>query len=120
MDSHANSRDTPLSDYILTERRSQPRISVDFPVKLRGTDKNGQKFEVETLVKNLSASGLYLQLSQRVEHGENLFMIIQFLNPVSVDVEMARVAVKGVVVRVEPLPNGECGVGVLMKHRRFL
>jgi hypothetical protein len=87
---------------------------------MRGTDIKGQKFEVETFVLNLSATGLYLRSFGLVERGEDLFMVIQFLGHENAEAKMARVALKGVVVRVDRLPSGDFGLGVLIKRRRFL
>jgi hypothetical protein len=102
------------------ERRAKQRISADFPAKFRFTGRDGWKVELSSLVKNISASGLYLHSPRRIEPRETLFLVIRFLSPVSPNRDMAKIAVKGVVVRIDSLPGGHFGLGISMKQRRFL
>jgi len=109
-----------LSDYNGPERRHKARIYEPFPVKVRGVERQGQAFEEDTLVENLSASGVYLHLPLNVEQGAKLFLVIQFLGAQSSDGIVARVAVRGVVMRVEPKADGSYGLAVAIWHHRFL
>jgi len=49
--------------------RQKPRIEFPFPVLVRGTDAEGERFEVETAFGFLSASGLYVRLCGRTKEG---------------------------------------------------
>jgi hypothetical protein len=42
----------------------------------RGVDRCGERFELETLLDNLSATGLHLRLARPVEPGATLFIIV--------------------------------------------
>jgi PilZ domain len=91
-----------------------------FPVRVRGVDTLSQAFEVEALLENLSVSGLYLRLPQSVAPGETLFILVMFPKHGSEERSARRVALRGVVVRVEPGPDGNCGLAIAIRHHRFL
>jgi len=105
-----------MAGYNGEERRHKPRIYEPFPVWVRGIDKRGQAFETDTLIENLSASGLYMSLPQNVNQGSNLFVVIKF----STRKPGPRVAARGVVLRVDPKPDEYSGVAVAIRQVRFL
>ena len=102
------------------ERRGTPRIYEAFPVKVSGTDASRQAIEADVLLENLSASGLYLYLPQKVEQGANLSVIVQLSTAPPGEGPAARVAADGVVVRVEPRADGTYGLAMAFKHHSFL
>ena len=114
-----------LADHVLTihegiERRSKPRIYELFPVTVHGVDANGEVFEIDGALDNLSTGGLYMQLGQGVEPGATLSIIARFSRLPS-DGELAQcVVLYGVVLRAELKPDGACGVAVKFTHYRFL
>ena len=59
------------------ERRRHPRLRKPFPATVRGVDAYGKSFEANTVLDNLSASGLYLQLERFVRQETKLFVIIR-------------------------------------------
>jgi len=91
-----------------------------FPVKVRGVDNFSQAFEVEALLDNLSVGGLYLRLPQSVAPGETLFILVMFPKHRSEEGSARRVALRGVVVRAEPEPDGNCGLAIAIRHHRFI
>lgn len=99
------------------ERRRKPRIYKPFPATVRGVDENSRRFETTTELDNLSASGCYLRLSQRVEK-ETVVSIVTRLS--TVPARGPLVVMRGIVVRTEPQPDGTCGIAVMIKQRRFL
>lgn len=105
-----------MGDYKGEERRTKPRLYESFPVRVRGINRIGQRFETDGLTENLSASGLYLSLRQDVTRGSNLFVVIKF----STAKPGPRVAASGVVLRVEPKPNDCSGVALAITRCRFL
>jgi PilZ domain-containing protein len=109
-----------LIEYTGPERRGKPRIREAFPVKVMGKDLNGQIIEADILLENLSASGLYLIMKQKVAYGARLTLIVQFFYSNEGQKSVARVSARGVVVRVEPRPNGTEGLAVAFKSHRFL
>src|SRR5262245_53848444 len=102
------------------ERRRYARLSEPFPVRVRGVDACGEAFVVETVLDNLSGGGLYVRLTQRVEVGAKLFAVVRVSTDPRLWTPAARVAMRGVVQRVEPQPNGTYGMGVAFTHHRFL
>ena len=106
--------------YAGPERRGKPRIREAFPVKVMGKDSSGQAIEADIELENLSASGLYLALRQKVANGARLRLIVEFISPFKGKKSAARVSARGVVVRVDPRPNGTQGLAVAFKSHRFL
>jgi hypothetical protein len=90
------------------------------PVRVRGVDTFSQGFEVEALLENLSVAGLYLRLPQSVAPGETLFVLVMFPKYGTEGKSTRRVAIRGVVVRAEPGPDGNCGLAIAIRHHRFL
>jgi hypothetical protein len=102
------------------ERRSKPRIHELFPLTVHGVDANGEAFEGNGVLDNLSADGLYMKLRQCIDPGATLTIIIQFW-PAPIKVEATpRVLLYGMVLRAELTPGGECGVAIKFTHHRFL
>jgi len=102
------------------ERRSKPRIRELFPLTVHGVDANGEAFEANGVLDNLSADGLYMKLRQCIDPGATLTIIIQFW-PAPINVEVTpRVLLYGMVLRAELIPGGECGVAIKFTHHRFL
>lgn len=120
METTQASQEAFLIEYAGPERRGKPRISEAFPVNVTGKDSNGQAIEAEIQLENLSASGLYLVLPQNVVHGAQLTFILRLISPIKGEESEARVSARGVVVRVEPRPNGTQGLAVAFKSHRFL
>ena len=102
------------------EQRRHPRIYEPFPILVHGVDARGEEFELETVLDNFSAGGLYMRLLWRVAVGAKLFAVVRLAaDPLAWEAAPC-VAVRGVVRRVEPQPNGTYGVGVAFTRHRFL
>ena len=107
--------------YKLTEgetRRQEP-IYEPFPVMVRGVDATGEAFEIHTVLDEFSATSLYVRLERRVEPGTKLFAIVR-LSTSPPEVPGPCVAVRGVVLRTEPQPDGLWGIAVRFTRHRFL
>jgi hypothetical protein len=102
------------------ERRRHSRLDKPFPVSVRGVDAGQEVFESQTVLANLSAGGLYVCLTQRVAPGAKLFAVIRLSISLRSGAPAPCVAVRGVVRRVDPLPDGRYGVGVAFTRHRFL
>ncbi|MFN2447141.1 MAG: PilZ domain-containing protein [Vicinamibacterales bacterium] len=101
------------------ERRAKPRLERPFPVTLRGVDAMGEALNIDTVLDNLSPGGLYVRIPRRVEPGAKLSVAIR-LSEDGVREQTARLATRGVVLRVESTPNGEYGVALAFTtHRIF-
>ena len=59
------------------ERRRHLRLYEPFPATVRGVDASGEPFEVSTVLDNISASGLYMQLGRCVKRGTKLFILVR-------------------------------------------
>ena len=102
------------------ERRRKPRVKIESPATVRGVDASGQTFEESSTLDDLSAGGLFFQLPRQVEPGASIFVVFPFPTAPSDKVPPPRVAVRGVVRRVVPRPDGTRGVGVSFQHHRLL
>ena len=104
----------------LVERRRKPRIVEYFPVKVRGVDANGEAFELDATLDNLSAGGLYMKLTRRVESDKRLFIVIRLSAAFTDKVSAPRIAVRGRVVRSEQQSTGTYGLAIAFTRHRFL
>ncbi len=102
------------------ERRGKPRIQESFPVTVRGVDKRGDAFDIETVVENISASGAYLFIEKRVEERTKLSLVVRFSQPRESKGPAASVAARGVVRRVETKSPGCYGIAIEFRQHRFL
>lgn len=102
------------------DRRRHPRLYEPFPAMVSGVDTGGTAFRIKTELNNFSAGGLGVRLMQCVASGAKLFAIVRISTAVDPEAPAARVAVRGVVVRTEPQPDGLWGVGVQFRRHRFL
>jgi hypothetical protein len=103
-----------------TERRRKPRIYEPFCATVQGVDARGKDFEIGAQLVNLSVLGLYMNLAQSVEPGTKLGAIIQFSTTPTNGVDAPRVAIKGVVLRVELKQSDVYGVALEFTQYRFL
>ena len=110
---------TPAT-YTGKERRIKPRIFEHFRATVHGVNAEGQAFTVETVLENISATGLYLRLTQAVEVGTELLVVSQLSNPSNGKTSGPLLAMSGTVVRVGEATSDACGVAVEFTHTRFL
>src|SRR6266508_6172788 len=106
------SRGSASTGYAVEERRRKPRIYEPFPARVRGIDWRGDPFEVEAVLDNLSAGGLYLRLKQRTEAGAKLSIFFRLATRLTPEAKGLRVAARSRVVRSELQPDGAYGVAV--------
>jgi hypothetical protein len=59
------------------DRRRHPRLRAPFPAILRGKDASGESFEVNAVLDNISAGGLYVRLGRYVKRGTRLFAVVR-------------------------------------------
>jgi hypothetical protein len=109
-----------LSEERLEERRRKPRIMEYFPVKVRGVDANGEEFELDATLDNLSAGGLYIRLPRRTEADGRLFIVIRLSAAFAGKVSAPQVAVRGKVVRAEQHSSDTYGLAIAFTRHRFL
>ena len=101
-----------------SERRCFPRISEPVRTLVRGVDAGGEEFEIETLLDNLSAGGLYVRTSREVARGERLRFIVRLSLSGKSEQKVPQISASGKVVRVEPQPDGLYGLAAeFMDHQ---
>jgi PilZ domain len=100
------------------ERRTKFRIQESFPITVRGLNRDGEWFQIDTKLENLSVSGFYMRLPHDVGQGARLFAILELSAGRSGSV--ARLAVRGVVTRSIDEADGQYGVAVAIKQHRFV
>src|SRR5207247_8661738 len=113
-------RGSATAGYAGEERRRKPRIHEPFPARVRGIDWRGDPFEVEAVLDNLSAGGLYVRLKRRTEDGAKLFVLFRLATRLAPDAKGLRVAARSRVLRSEPLPDGAFGIAVVFEHHHYL
>jgi hypothetical protein len=82
------------------------RVDAPFPAIVRGRTACGKAFEAHTHLDSLSASDLRLCLAYPVEVGDRLFVLVRLSTAGTYLVSAPRVAVRGVVLRVESGGDG--------------
>ena len=102
------------------ERRGKPRIRIPLPVTVRGADENGKPIEWNTRVENISTSGLYMKMAQRVAAGTALLVVVNFAQPAETITNPAGIVAHGNVVRSELRQDGSCGVALHFSGYRTL
>ncbi len=108
-----------MADFSDCERRGKPRVDQPFPVTVRGVDAMGEPLNIDTVLDNMSVGGLYVRIPRRLEPGAYITVGIRVSAPWE-ERPAARVATRGVVLRVEPAPGGEHGLAVAFtKYRIF-
>jgi PilZ domain len=71
-------------------------------------------------VENVSSGGLYLRLPHSLGQNTKVNVVFRFSHVSDATTPAARVVVRGVVLRADPLPDGSCGVALAFRHYRFL
>ena len=108
----------PVSTSVLTQR-SERRISVHLPMRVRGRDSRGVIFEEETSSENLCRSGAAFLTRFDVAVGSDLEIRIPFSNYASRRLE-SDFATQGRVIHVRDAASlGEKLVGVQFTGPRF-
>lgn len=92
-------------------RASDPRIAGPFPASVSGIDADGEKFETEAAIDDLSATDFNLRLGRLVNLGDKLFVVAQ--------VYEASVAMRGIVARCEQ-QDGDSQLTVAINRYRFV
>jgi hypothetical protein len=112
--------DGSMPGYGGIERHGAVRVAIPFPATVRGMDQTGDRFTLDTILDNLSSTGLYLRIAQPVERGARLFVVVRLAIASAHQIPAACVAVQGAVLRAELRSDGTCGVAVAFTRHRFL
>jgi len=99
------------------ERRLKLRVKYPFPTRAYGTDAQGQPFDVDCSLDNISSRGLYLRMSPQVTSGVNLNVIVKFADgprPGATAVLFCEV------LRDEIQVDGQHGIAMAIKKHHFV
>ena len=102
----------------MNERRLSPRVAVEYPVRLKAKDSEGQSFREETLLENLSGSGSYLPLTRKLPEGAIVSMAMRLSTAPAGEGSML-MAARGIVRRVDSRADGGFGLAVQFIRRRI-
>jgi len=103
-----------------SERRNKPRIDLPFAAKVRGVDANGDAFEMESVLDNFSAGGLYLRMARDLKQGAELLVLVELPIAAAENSRASQIEAQGVILRAEPQADGGCGVAVAFTKHRFV
>jgi hypothetical protein len=101
------------------ERRKKPRYQCDYPANIQGFELNGEFFQIEGRVVNLSRNGVNIRLNREIPDGMEISIKIAFPTGL-LDLGTTNLAVHGKVVRSENLSETICGIAVKFQDFRFI
>jgi hypothetical protein len=87
---------------------------------VRGVEMGGGPFETGAVIDDISASGLHIRLSKRVEPGATLSLTMRFTNPSAAEARGPLITIQGPVLRVEEQPEGDFGVALAIEQHEFV
>jgi PilZ domain len=99
--------------------RDKPRIKVSFRARLRTAGTSRDVLEMDGQIENVSSGGLYLRLPRSLGRNTKVNVVFRFSHVSDAATPAARVAVRGVVLRADPLPDGSCGVALAFRRYRL-
>lgn len=99
------------------ERRHKARISEPFPARIWGIDSSDLPFNVDSVVDNISSSGVYLKTPRAVDIGSKVKLIVHFLSGPTSGVTAS---LQGRVLRSESQDDGKYGLAMAVSKHRFL
>jgi hypothetical protein len=111
---------TDLSNGLLFERRSKPRVYCTYPAVVRGFCLDGTKFQSAAILANLSVIGMYLRMRQLVQLDDLLVVQVRLTTAPLGETSAPHVIAQGRVVRVEAQPDGGFGVAIALSSYRLL
>ncbi len=103
----------------IAERRKKPRVACDYQAIVQGIDLQGNMYEDNAKLVNLSAIGLFMWANRDIELGSKLSVIVLLKSKI-IDNKTRKLATKGVVIRKEPQTDGNYGVAIMFTYHRFL
>jgi len=89
--------------------------------EVRGRDAEGRRFAESTILQDVSAGGLFVNLNRDVPLATKLFVVFTFKTDVSQGAPAPKVASLGEVRRIEKSEGAMVhGIGIEFQHHRFL
>ena len=104
---------------MINERRNKPRVACDYPAIVEGIDLQGNLYEENAQLANLSRGGLLMVVNRNIEFNAKLSVTV-LLAGVPINDDTPKLETKGIAVRIEPKTDETCGVAVKFERYRFL
>jgi len=95
------------------EHRKNARIDMACPVYVHGISENGERVKAHSITDNVSEGGLFTQIPHNLKMGSIVFTITQVVNG-------AKIAARGIVVRVGEAEGGLSGLAVCFNQPRLI
>ncbi len=111
---------SPVEEPRKTERRKSLRISLPFPVRVRGLSPTGKRLEFETELENLGAGGMMLRSSHDIRHWKNLTLVMRLSLASDPATPAPMVAARARILREESRPDRRNGFAVAFTRHRFI
>ena len=106
-----------LQQHGAAERRAKPRLGAPFPSRAWGIDAAGKAFELDCVLDNLSSRGVYLRLPRQMRSGDELSLVVTFVNGSD---SGARALLRCVILRTDPQVDGRFGIAAAIVKHQFL
>ncbi len=103
---------------ILEKRHHQLRIYGVYPAIVRSREQGDRRVEEKGELVSLSPTDCYLLLNPSIALGTKLLVLVRLSSTPCK--EVPHIALRGVVVRIDPQPADEVGVAVALTSYRFL
>ncbi len=100
-----------------SDRRTHPRINKPFPARAWGEDAAGNPFNLDCVLDNLSAGGLYVRMPRQMTVGSEIRFVVRLSNPKET---VATAGLFGTVVRDEPGSDGQHGIAISIDRSEIL
>lgn len=100
--------------------RSSLRESVHYPGRLRSVFVNGDTFNTDIIIDNMSVNGLYLRIRRNIRQGSPTCIALRFSTDQADMSHKMVMAIRGVALRSEPKSDGTWGVAVAFARYRVL
>lgn len=99
------------------ERRRKPRLRERFPARVWGVDSGDLPFNVNCVLDNISATGLYLRMPKLLDTGSDVRLVVHLFNGLTTG---ASAVLEGWIVRTDLQADGKHGVAIAIEKHRFL
>jgi hypothetical protein len=97
------------------ERRGKQRLEDSLPARVWGIDINGEVTSLDCRMRNISGSGVYLSVPQRLKPYSEISLVVRLLNGSGMSA-----AIRGKVLREDVLSDGSRGIAVGIREYQLL
>ncbi len=99
------------------DRRAHPRINKPFPARAWAEDAAGNPFNLDCVLDNISAGGLYVRMPRQMQLGSEIRFVVRLSSPTEA---VVTAALFGTVVRDDPGSDGQHGIATSINRYESL